>query len=192
MNDVTPPPPPGVPPGYPADLERTWFAADGTAVRIRPQRSDDLEREVRFVEGLSEQTLYLRLQYSSRQVSRQDVTRLLDIDYRDRFAIAALVGVPPDETIVGVSRYARIDDTDQAECAIVVTDAWQGRGLGTELMRSLGLAARRNGIRTLVGTSLAENQRIHAWARRFGFDARTEPNTGGQVRITLDLGSLPA
>jgi acetyltransferase len=192
VNDVTPPPPPGVPPGYPADLERTWFAADGTAVRIRPQRSDDLEREVRFVEGLSEQTLYLRLQYSSRQVSRQDVTRLLDIDYRDRFAIAALVGVPPDETIVGVSRYARIDDTDQAECAIVVTDAWQGRGLGTELMRSLGLAARRNGIRTLVGTSLAENQRIHAWARRFGFDARTEPNTGGQVRITLDLGSLPA
>jgi acetyltransferase len=181
-----------LPPGYPADLERTWITADGTSVLIRPQRPDDLEREVTFVEGLSEQTLYFRLQYSSRQVSRQDVARLLDLDYRDRFAIVALAGAPPDDAIVGVSRYARIDATDQAECAIVVTDAWQGRGLGTELMRSLGLAARRNGIRTLVGTSLAENQRIHAWARRFGFDARTEPNTGGQVRITLDLGSLPA
>ena len=192
MNDVPLPAPPGTPPGYPADLERTWLTADGTPVFIRPQRPDDLEREIRFVEGLSEQTLYLRLQYSSRQVSRQDVARLLDLDYRDRMAIAALSGTPPDDTIVGVSRYARIDDTDQAECAIVVTDAWQGRGLGTELMRSLGVAARRNGIRSLVGTSLAENQRIHAWARRFGFDARTEPNTGGHVRITVDLGSFPA
>jgi acetyltransferase len=187
-----PPPPPDLPPGYPADLERTWLAADGTAVRIRPQRPDDLEREVRFVEGLSEQTLYLRLQYSSRHVSRQDIARLLDLDYHDRMAIAALAGAPADESIIGVSRYARVDGTDQAECAIVVADAWQGRGVGTELMRSLGVAARRNGIRTLIGSSLAENQRIHAWARRFGFDARTEPNSGGHVRITLDLGSLPS
>jgi acetyltransferase len=116
----------------------------------------------------------------------------MDLDYRDRMAIAALAGTPEDESIIGVSRYARIDDTDLAECAIVVTDAWQGRGVGTELMRTLAVAARRNGIHTLVGTSLAENQRIQAWARRFGFDARTEPNSGGEVRITLDLGSLPA
>jgi len=193
VNDVAPPPPPTpLPPGYPADLERTWLAADGTPVHIRPQRPDDLEREVRFVEGLSEQTLYLRLQYSARNLSREDMVRLLDLDYRDRMAIAALVGTAPDESIIGVSRYARIDATDQAECAIVVTDAWHGRGVGTELMRSLGVAARRNGIRTLVGTSLGENQRIHAWARRFGFDARTEPHSGGEVRITLDLGSLPS
>jgi len=192
VKEVAPPLPPPLPAGYPAELERTWLAADGTAIHIRPQRPDDLEREMRFVEGLSEQTLYLRLQYSSRSVSRQDIARLLDLDYRDRMAIAAHMGAAPEEVIIGVSRYARIDDTDRAECAIVVADAWQGRGVGTELMRSLGLAARRNGIHTLVGTSLAENQRIHAWARRFGFDARTEPNSGGHVRITLDLGSLPS
>jgi acetyltransferase len=193
VNDLAPPrPPTELPPGYPADLERTWLAADGTAVRIRPQRPDDLDREVRFIENLSEQTLYLRLQYSARTVSRQEVARLLDLDYRERMAIAALAGPPDDETIIGVSRYARIDATDRAECAIVVADAWQGRGVGTELMRSLGLAARRNGIRILVGTSLAENQRIQAWARRFGFDARTEPHSGGEVLITLDLSSLPA
>ena len=56
----------------------------------------------------------------------------------------------------------------------------------------LGIAARARGIRTLEGTSLGENQRIHAWARRFGFEVRTEPNTGGQVVIQLDLASLPA
>jgi anti-anti-sigma factor len=40
-------PPVAFPPGYPADLERTWLAADGTAVRIRPLRPDDIDRELR-------------------------------------------------------------------------------------------------------------------------------------------------
>lgn len=190
MNDPSPPPSPDRPPGYPADLERTWHAADGSAVRLRPLCPDDIERELAFIHGLSEQTLYLRLQYFSRGVSRQEAARLLDLDYRDRLAIAAVLGSPPDERIIGVSRYARIDGTDAADCAIVVADDWQERGLGTELMRSLARGARRSGIRTLVGSSLAENQRIHAWARRFGFDVRTEPNSGGQVRITLNLESL--
>jgi len=189
---VSDPSPDALPPGYPADLERTWQAADGTAVRIRPLRHDDLERELSFVAGLSGETLYLRIQYRSTGVSREDAARLLDLDYRDRFACGALTGQPPDEKIIGVSRYARIEGTDQAECAIVVADAWQGRGIGTELMRCLALAARQRGIHCLIGSSLAENQRIHAWARRFGFDVRTEPNSGGQVQITLDLDSMPA
>jgi acetyltransferase len=187
---VSSPAPAALPPGYPAELERTWQAADGTPVRIRPLRPDDLDRELQFVTGLSEQTRYLRLHYTATEFSREDAARLLELDYRDTMAIGALVGEAPEEALIGVSRYARVAGTDQAECAIVVTDAWQGRGVGTELIRSLGIAARRSGIRSLVGASLAENQRIHAWARRFGFDARTEPNSGGLVQVTLDLSSL--
>jgi acetyltransferase len=192
VNDSPPPSRPAPPLPYPAELQRAWQAGDGTVLQLRPLRPDDLDRELAFIAGLSQQTLYYRLQYSSRSVSREDAARLLELDYRDRMAIGALSGTAPDETIVGVSRYARIDGTDQAECAIVVADAWQGRGVGTELMRSLAQAARANGIRALVGSSLGENQRIHAWARRFGFDVRTEPNSGGHVNITVDLGSLPS
>jgi acetyltransferase len=192
VNDSSPPPLPAPSPAYPAEFERSWQAGDGTVLHLRPLRPDDLDREVAFIAGLSQQTLYYRLQYSSRSVSREDAARLLELDYRDRMAVGALSGAAPDETIVGVSRYARIDGSDQAECAIVVADAWQGRGVGTELMRSLAQAARASGIRTLVGSSLGENQRIHAWARRFGFEVRTEPYSGGQVRITVDLGSLPS
>jgi acetyltransferase len=192
VNDVPNSPPLPRPAGYPADLERDWHAADGTTVHIRPLRPDDLESEIRFIAGLSEQTLYLRLQYSAREISRDDAERMLAIDYHDTMAIGALVDEPQVGTLVGVSRYARVDHSDHAECAIVVTDAWHGRGLGTELMRSLGIAARARGIRTLEGTSLGENQRIHAWARRFGFQVHTEPDSGGQVVIKLDLASLPA
>jgi acetyltransferase len=192
VNEASLPPRDALPPGYPAGLERTWLAADGTRVRLRPLRPDDLDRELSFINGLSQQTLYQRVQYFTREISRETAARLLELDYRDRMAVVAVLGQAPDEEFIGVSRYARIEDTDQAECAVVVTDAWHGQGVGTELMRSLAQAARDNGLRTLVGTSLGDNQRIHTWARRFGFDVRTEPNSGGYVRITLDLAALPS
>jgi acetyltransferase len=182
-----------LPDGYPGDLERTWLAADGTRVLLRALRPDDIDREIAFIAGLSSETLYQRVHFSGSGVNRRDeARRLLDLDYVERCAIGALIGAPPGDAIIGVSRYAMEHPGDTAECAIVVTDAWQGRGLGTELMRSLGVAARRHGVRWLTGSSLADNQRIHEWARRMGFAVRTSPNAGGQVQITVDLESLPS
>lgn len=194
MNASTPsaPPPAAPPPGYPADLERVWRSGDGTPVRIRALRPEDLELELRFIARLSAETLYQRLHYRTSSVSREDAVRLLDLDYLDAMACGALVDDPTGETLVGVSRYARVDGSDVAECAIVVADAWHGRGIGTELMRSLAHAARQRGIRALVGSSLADNTRIHSWARRFGFEVRTEPNSGGEVRIMVDLSTVPS
>ena len=88
---------------------------------------------------------YLRtavLRGARRRATRLE--RLLDLDYVDR-AGARRRSCASDaaERIVGVSRYARIEGTTRAECAIVVADDWQGCGLGTELMRSLAQAARR-------------------------------------------------
>jgi len=172
---------------YPDELERTWQPAGAPAVRIRPLRPDDLELERGFVTGLSPATLYLRLQYFTTQPNERDLVRLLDLDYYDRLAVAALTESTAGTAIVGVARYARLDNSRTAECAIVVADAWQGLGLGSELMRTLAGAARERDIDDLEGTTLAENQRIVDWARRFGFAFRTEPNSGGLVKVTLHL-----
>lgn len=184
--------PPSIPPAYPAELEHDWQFPGGPSLLIRPLRPDDLERELRFIRGLSQQTLYQRVQYSASDVTAGDAERLLELDYVNSMAIAAIAGPAGADEIVGVSRYARIGDTPRAECAIVVADAWQGHGLGTELMRSLARAARSRGILALVGLSLAENRRIGAWARQFGCPATTEPNSGGMLQVTLDLSALPS
>jgi acetyltransferase len=192
VNDSTSAPPVSEPADYPADLERSWLPAGSTPVTIRALRPDDLDRELAFAAGLSEQTLHLRLQYTRKGITREDAARLLQLDYLDTLAIGAFVASPVGERIVGVSRYARAPGTDRAECAIVVADDWQGRGLGTELMRSLGSAARARGIRSLEASSLAENRRIHDWAQRFGCDVRTEPYSGGLLLVTVDLSSFPS
>lgn len=189
---ATPTPPARSPlPGrYPTELERTWTPAGRPPVRLRALRPADIELELAFVERLSQETLHLRLQSYASEVTRRDLERLLDTDYVDRLALGAIVDEDGAHALVGVSRYARIEGTTRAECAIVVADDWQGCGLGTELMRSLAQAAVSRGIRCLEGETLAENGRIAEWARRFGFEVRTEPHSGGLVKVTIDLDQL--
>ena len=175
---------------YPAELERTWTPAGRAPVRLRALRPDDIELELRFVERLSADTLHLRLQSFATEVPRRDLQRLLDTDYVDRLGIAGLVDEEGIEALVGVSRYARIEATTRAECAIVVADDWQGCGLGTELMRSLAQAAVARGFTCLEGETLAENARLANWARRCGFNVRTEPYSGGLLKVTIDLEEL--
>jgi hypothetical protein len=99
VNDVAPPPAPDPPAGYPADLERTWLAADGTTVRIRPLRPDDLDRELSSSPGCPKRPSTCACSTSSREVSREDAQRLLDeLDYHDRMAVGAHRREPPDET----------------------------------------------------------------------------------------------
>jgi acetyltransferase len=159
-------------------------------VHIRALRPDDIDLELQFVQGLSRETLYLRMQYYAAQLARHDLERLLDLDYVDRLAVAGLVRADGSERIVGVSRFARIEGTSRAECAIVVADDWQGCGLGTELMRTLTQAALARRYTCLEGETLAENVGVSAWARRFGFNVRTQPGSGGLVKVSLELDSL--
>jgi acetyltransferase len=188
---ASPPAPPEALRGrYPNELERTWQPAGASAVTIRPLRADDLALERRFIESLSPQTLYQRVQYFATSASERDLARLLDLDYYDRLAVGGVTHAVAGETLVGVSRYARIAGTRRAECAIVVADGWQGRGLGSELMRTLGIAARARDIDWLEGSTLAENARIANWGRRFGFPVHTEPNSGGLVVVRIDLQDL--
>jgi len=57
-------------------------------------------------------------------------------------------------------------------------------------MRTLIEAALARDITCLEGSTLPENLRTASWARRFGFGVRTEPNSGGLVKVTIDLGTL--
>ena len=193
MNQSLPPSAPAPDPArnrYPQELEHAWRPDGAPGLWIRALRPDDLALERRFVAGLSPRTLYLRLQYASAQPTERDLVRLLDVDYYDQLAVVALADGSDGQQIVGVSRYARIPGTRRAECAVVVADAWQGQGLGTELMRTLATAALARDIDCLEGTALAENQRIGEWGRRFGFSVRSEPDSGGMVIVRIELRDL--
>jgi len=74
------------------------------------------------------------------------------------------------ETLLGVARYVRDRSGDAAEFAIVIADAWQGRGIGRRLLAKLIEAAGRRGVKRLYGDILATNRPMLELARKLGFE----------------------
>ena len=82
---------------------------------------------------------------------------LADVDHDRR---AAIVAAGPDGELIGVARYGTEPGVDEAEIAVVVQDAWQGRGLGTILLAALLDHAARRGITKFLAYVLADNHRM--------------------------------
>ena len=168
-----------------------WAAADGTVVIIRPISAADLALEQEFVDGLSASTGYQRLM-SARRPSVEELRRFTDIDPERELALIATTLVKGRERQIGVARYVKEESSpSDAEFAIVLSDDWQGRGLGTKLLVSLLVAAKSHGVRRLVGTTMSENRGMLELARKLGFRLATDPRSATVTDLTVDLAAWP-
>ena len=90
-------------------------------------------------------------------------------------------------SIIGVARYIMTSDQEAAEFAVVVTDAWQGHGVGWSLMQRLIAGARVCGLRRLEGAVLRNNHNMLKFTAALGFETRDNPEDHEQVTVTLEL-----
>jgi RimJ/RimL family protein N-acetyltransferase len=169
----------------------TWTAPDGTPITIRPITAADFELEQEFVSGLSSATGYQRLM-SARRPSAEEIRRFTDIDSTREMALIATTPVAGRERQVGVARYVKDESAPgEVEFAIVLSDDWQGRGLGRKLLTSLLAAARADGVRRAVATTLATNEGMLAIARKMGFTLAANPAAASITHLTLELAETP-
>jgi acetyltransferase len=137
--------------------------------------------------GLSEHTIRMRFFSMVKTLSRDSLIRLCHLDYDREMALVAIhhddKGKPH---IVGVSRYYLDPETREAEFAVVVTDPWQGKGIGWHLMQRLLDIARERGVRRLVGAVLRENTPMLKLTEELGFTTQpsAEPSV---VEVARDL-----
>ncbi|TMG83150.1 MAG: GNAT family N-acetyltransferase [Betaproteobacteria bacterium] len=172
---------------YPVELETTLAVKGGRPLRVRAIRPEDAVAERAFVAGLSEESRYMRFMHHLHELTPQMLARFTQVDYDRELALVALHAKAGAEKIVAVARYVANPDGESAEFAIVVADAWQGRGLGRALMRMLIGCARERGFRRLEGVILATNTSMLALMARLGFKTTPDPNDREQVIATLDL-----
>jgi GNAT superfamily N-acetyltransferase len=138
-------------------------------VATRPIQLDDELRFYRLWPRLSPDTVYRRFHSPIRGLPADTVHHLVDVDHDDREAVVATVG----DEVVGVARYDRSpDDPFVAEMAVLVEDAWQGVGVGRQLLISLADLARRRGVHTITSTVQADNDRM-VWLIRRMFPGST-------------------
>ena len=172
---------------YPSHLETGYQAKDGTQVRIRPIRPEDVRMEQEFVRALSPESRYMRFMNTIREVSPAQLVRLTQIDYDREMAYVATIDADGAEKEVGVVRYATSPDGESCEFAIVVADDWQGKGLARRLMGVLIDTARGANLRYMHGDFLAENTRMRAFVASLGFVLSAHPEDPGLKRGVLVL-----
>jgi RimJ/RimL family protein N-acetyltransferase len=137
--------------------------------------------------ALSPQSQYQRFLALKPTLSDADVRYLVEVDGTNHCALVATTTASPD-SIVAVARFVRAsDDPQAAEFAIVVGDAYQGDGLGTELLERLADAAVARGIRRFRATALAENVAIHKLVRRLAGRLARERHFGSVDEFEFDL-----
>ena len=175
-------------PSQPPDVPR-WSEVlrDRTHVIIRPLLPQDREAERRFIEQLSTEACHFRFLGTVRHPSEALLDRLTKLDPKRDVAFVAVLPQDAHETIIGVSRYSTDSSDGRSECAVVVDDEWQNKGLGTLLMRRLIEVARARGIRAMYSIDLTDNVRMSDLAGDLGFTRRLDPDDASQVIHELSL-----
>ncbi len=138
---------------YPKHLVTTLRLADGTAVTLRPIRTADAAIEQQFVRNLSDESRYFRFMDMQRELSPQMLKQMTEIDYYDQMALIAVTRSSGKEIQIAVGRYVVFPNGEDCEFAIVVSDAWQRKGIARALMQLLIEAARSRGLEKMIGDS---------------------------------------
>lgn len=159
---------------------------DGTRAVVRPIEPDDKPRLQQGLHLLSPRSRYLRFFTYVDHLTAEQLRYLTEVDYRDHMAWVALNPDTPDEPGMGVARYVRLDDDPTvAEAAVTVLDRYQGKGLGSVLLRLLSETAAANGIHTFRNYVLAQNTAMLALLDESG--ATRTPEGDGVYRIDVPV-----
>jgi RimJ/RimL family protein N-acetyltransferase len=139
-------------PSAPALSEVVSLPDDGT-VLVRPIELTDAFRLRRMFERLSPETVYHRFFAPIPQPRDAMLRHLAAVDHHSREGLVAVTG----NELVGLAQYDGRVGSDEAEVAITVEDAWQGRGLGTALLQRLGRLGARRGLTAFTAVVMGEN-----------------------------------
>jgi len=147
---------------------------DGTAVTLRPIRPEDEPLMVKFHGTLSDRTVYSRYfgwLSLPRRVAHERLVQICDCDYdREMVLVVDYRDAKSGEaSILGVGRINRLAGDKEAELAVLISDRYQGQGLGSALLERLLQIARERKLGRVVAEMLHDNLAMQTLLKRFGF-----------------------
>jgi acyl-CoA synthetase (NDP forming)/RimJ/RimL family protein N-acetyltransferase len=166
---------------YPAHWEADVVLRDGGVVHLRPIRPEDHDAVQAFHVAQSPESVYLRFFAPLPRLSERDLERFTNVDHRDRVGLVATLG----DAIVGIGRYDRVGGST-AEVAFNISDAHQGRGVGSVLLEHLAAAARERGITRFVADVLPQNRKMMGVFTHAGYEV-SHHYDDGVIALSFDI-----
>jgi len=166
---------------YPSQYIKAWQLRDGTPVTLRPIRPEDEPLIVQFHHSLSEESVYFRyfhLMALNHRIAHDRLTRICFIDYDREMALVADRHDPISgrHQILAVGRLSKCHGLNQAEFALLVSDAQQHQGLGSELLKQLIQVGRDEGLAAITADILRENRAMQRVCEKLGFRLTRSPD----------------
>ena len=155
---------------------------DGVALQLRAITPDDAAKLLDLYNRLSPRSLYHRF-FTIPKPDPAYAAYLADVDYENHFALVAEF----NGEIVAIARYHRTQAQACAEAAFTVADAWQGRGIGPQLLERLAQIALMNNIESFEAELLTDNQQMMKVLSRSRFEMKHR-FVAGVYRVALSLG----
>lgn len=165
---------------YPNHIIRTYQLKDGKTVNIRPIRPEDEPLLVRFHQTLSDQSVYFRYFHMiglKQRVAHERLSHICHIDYATEMVLVAeyLDHQTGQPEVVAVGRLNKITRTNDGEFAVLISDPYQGLGLGSELVRKLIQFGRDEKFDAIIGEIHPENRAMQLVCRKLGFAQTYSP-----------------
>lgn len=159
---------------YPTQYVGEHKLADGTKVTIRPIRPEDEPLVTRFHEKLSERTVQLRYFHPmklSARVAHERLVRVCHSDFDREMALVATANNAKtgEQEVLGVGRLSKTPGVREAEFAVLISDEWQNRGLGTEFLRRLVDIGRVERMEHISAQMMHENVEMQKVCTKLGF-----------------------
>ena len=177
---------------YPNQYVSHWTMKDGADVIIRPIRAEDEMLMRGFHASLSDRTVYMRylspLMLSTR-ITHERLARMTHNDY-DREIALAVEGENDkgERALFGVARLSKLRGTDEeARFTMLISDRYQGKGLGKELLTRIIRIGRDEKIKHIIALISPENEAMKKLCEAVGFSSIEMDPQNGMLKAQIVL-----
>jgi acetyltransferase len=180
---------------YPEEDESHMVSVDGRRIFVRPVKPEDAPLFTALFKVLSPTTIYSRFFGALKELNPEMLARFTQIDYDREIALVALDEECDKDSkidrMLGVARIIGDPDGKTGEFAVLVGDAWQGKGIGSSLLEKCLSIAEKQGFIEVHGIVLKENRNMLALGKKLGFEMKREPDSGDNQLIIRFGGNRP-
>ena len=158
---------------YPSQYEFPQVVTEsGEEITIRPIQPEDATYIVEMFKTLSPTSIYYRFFRPLKTLPHDMLARFTQIDYDREMALVAMIHADGRDQMLGVARVTGHIDGKKGEFAILVSDPWQGKGVGEELLKRCLDVVRDMNMEQVWGLVLRSNTGMLRLGEKLGFRKR--------------------
>jgi acetyltransferase len=173
---------------YPGEYEHRMVTESGIHIFVRPVKPEDAPLYMDLFKVLSPTTIYHRFFGVMKELRPEMLARFTQIDYDREIALVAIDEDAEMERMLGVARIIGDPDGKKGEFAVLVGDAWQGKGIGAGLLRKCLLIAEERGFESVHGIVMKENTNMLILGKKLGFTIKRGEESG-EYELQIKFGT---